>query len=80
MGVLLVLHDLNLALRYADRVWVMHGGRLAAQGRAEAVLTPACLAEVWGMRASAMRDAQGMVQLLVTPGPPDPEHRGEQKP
>lgn len=80
VGVLLVLHDLNLALRYADRVWVMHGGRLAAQGRAEAVLTPACLAEVWGVRASAMRDAQGMVQLLVTPGPPDPEHRGEQKP
>lgn len=35
--VLLVLHDLNLALAVADEVWVLDGGKLVAEGKAEAV-------------------------------------------
>jgi len=32
LAVLVVLHDLNLASAYADEVWLMDGGRLAAAG------------------------------------------------
>lgn len=32
LAVLVVLHDLNLAARYADEVWLMDGGRLVAAG------------------------------------------------
>jgi iron complex transport system ATP-binding protein len=39
IGVLAILHDLNLAAMYADRLVVLSGGRLAAEGSAEAVLT-----------------------------------------
>lgn len=51
VGVVAVLHDLNLALRFADQVWVMHEGRCVAQGDPTQVLTPACLAQVWGVQA-----------------------------
>jgi iron complex transport system ATP-binding protein len=48
-AVLAVLHDINLALAYADDLVVMHGGRVAAQGAPAAVVTDAMLAEVFGV-------------------------------
>jgi iron complex transport system ATP-binding protein len=40
MLVVAVTHDLNLALRFSDRVMVMENGRIAAQGPASEALTP----------------------------------------
>ena len=65
VGVVAVLHDLNLALRYVDRVGVLDGGRLQAQGPAAQVLTPALVERVWRVPVSAVRDAAGVAQLLV---------------
>jgi iron complex transport system ATP-binding protein len=39
MAITIVLHDLNLALRYADRVFLMKSGRLFASGETHDVLT-----------------------------------------
>ncbi len=64
-GVLAVLHDLNLALRYADRVWVLDHGRLQAAGHPAKVLRPDLLHRVWQVRAHPVRDAEGCPQLLV---------------
>lgn len=50
-GALVVLHDLGLARRYADRVTLIVGGQILADGPPEAVLTPARIAEVYGVRA-----------------------------
>lgn len=47
LAVLVVLHDLNLAARYADEVWLMDQSRLVAAGRWDAVLTPAVLEPVY---------------------------------
>lgn len=63
--VVAVLHDLNLALRYVDQVWVLDGGRLQVQGPPEQVLTPALVQRVWRVPVSAVRDADGVAQLLV---------------
>jgi iron complex transport system ATP-binding protein len=47
LGVLAVLHDLNMAARYSDRVAIMEQGRLTALGSTEATLDPARLSAVF---------------------------------
>jgi len=46
-----VLHDLNLALRYADRVFVLHEGAMIAQGITSEVLTSQLIEKVFQVRA-----------------------------
>lgn len=65
VGVLAVLHDPNLALRYADRVWVLDGGVLQASGHPARVLRPALVQRVWQVQASTVRAADGVPQLLI---------------
>ncbi|MGW6783636.1 ABC transporter ATP-binding protein [Streptomyces sp. NPDC054987] len=48
---LLVLHDLNLAAAFCDRLYVLSDGRVAASGTPRDVLTEELLAEVYGVRA-----------------------------
>lgn len=54
--VVMVLHDLNLAARYADRLVAMAGGRVVAAGTPEEVITPAVVDEVFGMRCEVVAD------------------------
>jgi len=65
VGVLVVLHDLNLALRYADRVWVLDQGLLQASGPPAQVLTPALLRQVWRVHSRTVLDVDACQQLLV---------------
>lgn len=48
-AVLAVVHDLNLAAAYADRIGVLSQGRLVALDEPWAVLTPDLLTEVYGV-------------------------------
>jgi len=65
VGVLAVLHDLNLALRYADRVWVLDHGQLQASGVPAEVLRPALVQRVWQVQVSTVRGADDVDQLLI---------------
>jgi iron complex transport system ATP-binding protein len=56
MTILLVLHDLNQAARYADRMIVLNNGAVVTDGTPEEVLTPPLLAEVFRVRANVVRD------------------------
>lgn len=47
--VLCVLHDLNLAARFAHRMVVMKDGRVVAEGVPDHVLDPALIGEVYGL-------------------------------
>ena len=51
--VLVALHDLALAARFAETLLLLHAGRLVAYGPPAEVLTPANLAAVFGIRAGA---------------------------
>lgn len=65
LTVLTALHDLNLAALHCDLVHVVDGGRIVASGAPHDVLTPALLAEVFGVRAHRVPHPEtGAVQLL----------------
>jgi iron complex transport system ATP-binding protein len=68
-AVVCVLHDLNLAARYADRMVVMHGGRLVAVGRPRDVLTVELLADVFAVEAVVLAHAVHAFPLVVPIGP-----------
>ena len=46
-GALAILHDLNLAAQFADRIVVMDAGRVVAEGDPETVLNPTLIREVY---------------------------------
>ncbi|MGX5697832.1 ABC transporter ATP-binding protein [Agromyces soli] len=54
--VLMVLHDISLAARYASRIVAMHDGRIVADGTPDEVVTEQMLAEVFGLRASVIAE------------------------
>lgn len=49
MTVIMVLHDINQAMRYSDEVVALAEGHLVVQGSPTQVLTPAVLREVYGV-------------------------------
>ena len=50
-GVVLVLHDLAMAMNHADRVLVLKEGRLVADGPPQTSLAQEIIADVWGVTA-----------------------------
>jgi iron complex transport system ATP-binding protein len=52
--VVVVLHDLNLCARYADKVCLLHYGRVLGSGDATAVMTPDWLEIAYGIRVQAI--------------------------
>jgi len=57
--VVAVLHDLNLAVRYATQLVLMKDGAVVAQGRPEEVLDADLIARVFGIRAHVVTDPEG---------------------
>ena len=55
--VLVVLHDLNLVSRYADRVALLVNGHLRAQGTPDEVLEPGLLGEVYHLPLQVLHSA-----------------------
>jgi iron complex transport system ATP-binding protein len=58
-GVILTIHDLTLAARIADRVVILDGGRVVADGVPQAALTPQILRDVYGINAQWLVDDRG---------------------
>jgi iron complex transport system ATP-binding protein len=54
--VVMVLHDLNFAARYADRLVAMKDGSIVASGPPRDVLTPDMLREVFALEAEVIPD------------------------
>jgi iron complex transport system ATP-binding protein len=65
-GVLVVLHDLNLAAAFADRVVVMDKGKIVADGGVSETLTASLIQTVWGVECEITRDpASGRPRIFV---------------
>lgn len=60
-SVVLTLHDLSLAARGCDRLVVLSGGRVAAEGSPAAALSEQVLAEVFGLDGRLIDTPAGLV-------------------
>lgn len=71
-GILVSIHDIELAARWADRIVLMKGGSILADGPASAALTPKTLDDVFGISAHFGHDDCGMTltPLAVTEARP----------
>ncbi|MEV7055578.1 ABC transporter ATP-binding protein [Streptomyces microflavus] len=63
-----VLHDLNLACRYADHMIAMKDGRILAEGRPADIVTEELVGEVFGMRCSVIEDPASATPMVVPLG------------
>ncbi|MBQ6798759.1 MAG: ABC transporter ATP-binding protein [Oscillospiraceae bacterium] len=58
-AVLLVLHDLTLALQHCDRIAVMEDGRIDISGTAEEIWASGCIDRVFGVRLCRVETPNG---------------------
>ncbi len=73
VAVAVVLHDLNLAAAYADRVTLLHRGRVQHCGAPDETLQPERIAEVYGIAVSRMpHPDSGLPVLVARAGPESP--------
>lgn len=63
--VLIVLHDLNLAARYADEIVLLQNGRLLAAGTTATVLQPTILQQAYGIPLQLIQSADYPYPILV---------------
>lgn len=63
--VIVVVHDLGLAARWADRMVLLRRGDVRAVGTPAEALTPATLQDVYGVRARVEHCSLGTLQIIV---------------
>ncbi|GLI26010.1 iron-dicitrate ABC transporter ATP-binding protein [Agromyces rhizosphaerae] len=66
--VVMVLHDLNLAARYADHLVVMGAGRVIAEGAPAGVLTAATVRDAFGLESRVIADPVAGSPMVVPVG------------
>ena len=68
LTVVMVLHDLNQAARYAGRIVVLRDGQVYAEGAPQAVVTAATLRDVFGVEGRIMPGPDGVEMIIVPVG------------
>ncbi|WP_213572054.1 ABC transporter ATP-binding protein [Rhodococcus sp. USK13] len=66
--VVMVLHDLNLAIRYSDQLIVMRDGKVVAAGAPKNIISAELLLEVFGLEAAVIGDPVSDRPLVVPIG------------
>lgn len=66
--VVMVLHDLNQACRYADHVIAMKAGRIVAEGTPAEVVTEATVEDVFALRCRITPDPVSGTPLVIPLG------------
>ncbi|ANZ40073.1 ABC transporter [Lentzea guizhouensis] len=66
--IVMVLHDLNLAVRYSDNLIVMKSGSIVAQGHPGEVITSELLLDTFGLQAKVIDDPVSERPLIVPIG------------
>ena len=65
MVTVVVVHDINIALRHAQHAVMLKAGRLIAEGTPDSVITPATLAQVYGVQGRIDHCSRGTPQVMI---------------
>lgn len=69
LAVVAVLHDVNLASQYCDKIVMLCKGRQVAAGMPKEIITPESIGDVYGVRAVVERHpVNGSPQVVLVPG------------
>jgi iron complex transport system ATP-binding protein len=60
-----VMHDINLAIQYADKLFFLKEGKLVAQGKSSAILTEELLAKVFGIKTTIIKNPVTGAPLVI---------------
>ncbi len=63
--IVVVLHDLNHACRYADQIVAMKSGSIVAQGDPKSVITEQLVGDVYGLKCQIIDDPQTGTPLVI---------------
>ena len=63
-----VLHDLNQACRYASHLIAMRDGKIIAEGKPAEIVTPALIEAIYGLRCVIIRDPVAGTPMIVPCG------------
>ncbi len=66
--IVMVLHDLNLAARYAEHLIAMSEGQIAAAGTPHEVITEDCVRTVFGMESRVIEDPVTATPMVIPLG------------
>jgi iron complex transport system ATP-binding protein len=66
-GMIVAMHDLNLALRYTDKVLMLRDRGIYAYGKPEEVLTREAIHDVYGVESYILRCDRGLFILPYEP-------------
>jgi iron complex transport system ATP-binding protein len=66
--IVIVLHDLNLACRYADHIVALKDGAILAQGAPREVITAELVTEVFGVECAVIQDPISHTPMVVPRG------------
>lgn len=66
--IVMVLHDINLAVRYAEHVFALKEGVLIAEGKASSVITSELIKEVFALDCTVITDPVSGTPLVVPKG------------
>lgn len=67
LGVLVVLHDINMAARYCDQLIALHGGRLLVQGTPAELMNSSTLEAIYGVPMAVLphpSSARGAIAVV----------------
>ena len=72
LTVIVIIHDLNLAARFADRIAILNNGSIAETGTPKAVLREDLLSRVYDTPVRVLNDPrEGLIILPARPGNPE---------
>lgn len=66
--IVMVLHDINLAVRYAEHVFALKEGVMIAEGKASSVITSELIKEVFALDCTVITDPVSGTPLVVPKG------------